>query len=85
MTGTQWIRVGVAVAAHWALFFRILYAACPPREIINSPRYDKFLQIVDYYGGLNIRGIFMKSFYGAKPEDAPPIPSQVKPQTNGAK
>jgi hypothetical protein len=55
----------------WGFFWNGLYCACPPRELFNSPRYNKFLDVVSYYGALNVRSAFMK-LYGALPQDAPP-------------
>ena len=58
----------------WMIFWKLVYGVAPPREIINSPKYDKFLLIVHYYGGINPRKFFQTVIYGAKPEDAPPLP-----------
>jgi hypothetical protein len=66
---------------YWTTFWSLLYAACPPREWFNSPRYDLFLKLVNFYGGLNIRSVFMKVFYKAPPEAAAPVPTKVV--TNG--
>jgi hypothetical protein len=67
-------------AAYWTLFWSLLYALCPPRETINSAKYNKFLEIVNYYGSLNIRSLVMKVLYSAPPptadtrSPAPPVP-----------
>ena len=66
---------------YWSAFWKLVYWAAPPREWFNSPRYDKFLMVVHYYGGLNLRNIFMKALYGADPADAPPLPAKA---ANGA-
>lgn len=58
----------------WMIFWKAVYALAPPREMINSPKYDKFLLLVHYYGSINPRRVFMQLFYGAKPEDSPPLP-----------
>jgi hypothetical protein len=62
-------QIGDAVA-YWGLFWNLLYVLCPPREYFNSPKYNKFLELVSYYGSLNLRSVAMKA-YGAKPQDAP--------------
>lgn len=66
------------VIAYWAFFWNLIYVMCPPREAFNSPKYNKFLDIVSYYGSLNIRSLFMK-VYQAPPSDAPPVPKQPDP------
>ena len=58
------------LVAYWALFWNLLYVLCPPREYFNSPKYNKFLELVSYYGSLNLRSVAMKA-YGAQPQDAP--------------
>jgi hypothetical protein len=42
---------------YWVFFWNLVYVACPPREIFNSPVYDKFLSLVAYYGSMNIRKV----------------------------
>ena len=64
---------------YWTFFWNAVYALCPPREYFNSPRYNRFLEIVSYYGALNVRGIIMKA-YQAPPSAAPPIPPKVDPK-----
>lgn len=70
--------------SYWTLFWSLLYALMPPRETINSARYNKLLAIINYYGSLNIRSLIMK-VYGVPPPTAatrspePPIP----PTTGG--
>lgn len=70
------------VVAYWALFWNAVYVLAPPRETFNSPKYNKFLDLVSYYGSLNIRGLLMK-VYQAPPSAAPPLPpkddSSIKP------
>jgi hypothetical protein len=61
------------VIVYWGAFWNAIYFLAPPREFFNSPKYNKFLDLVSYYGALNIRGIVMK-FYGAQPSEAPPPP-----------
>ena len=56
--------------AYWAFGWNLIYVLCPPRENFHSPGYNKFLDLVSYYGSLNIRSLFMK-FYGAQPQEAP--------------
>jgi hypothetical protein len=63
------------IIVYWAFFWNTVYVLAPPRETFNSPKYNKFLDLVSYYGSLNIRGIFMR-VYGAQPSDAPPVPKQ---------
>jgi hypothetical protein len=70
------IHLGLEIAGEWTLFWSLLYALCPPREWFNSPRYDLFLKLVNFYGGINIRQVFMKGLYQASPGDAPPIPKE---------
>lgn len=60
----------------WGGFWNTLYFLSPPREYFNSPRYNKFLDIVSYYGALNIRSLIMK-IYGAQPSAAPAIPEKI--------
>lgn len=57
---------------YWGFFWNLLYVLCPPREYFNSPHYNKFLDLVSYYGGLNLRGLVMKGLYQAPPNEAPP-------------
>lgn len=59
------------IIAYWAFFWNGVYVLAPPRETFNSPGYNKFLDLVSYYGSLNIRSVFMK-VYGAPPAAAPP-------------
>jgi hypothetical protein len=61
------------VIVYWAFFWNAIYVLAPPRETFNSPKYNKFLDLVSYYGSLNIRSVFMKA-YGAQPSAAPPPP-----------
>lgn len=63
----------------WMIFWKAVYALAPPREMINSPKYDKFLLVVHYYGSINPRKVFMQILYGARPEDAPPMPKPCPP------
>lgn len=58
------------VVVYWGAFWNAIYFLAPPREYFHSPGYNKFLDLVSYYGALNIRGIVMK-FYGAQPSEAP--------------
>jgi hypothetical protein len=58
------------VIVYWAFFWNTVYVLAPPRETFNSPKYNKFLDLVSYYGSLNIRSIFMKA-YGAEPTNPP--------------
>lgn len=62
--------------AYWAFFWNAIYVLAPPRELFHSPRYNKFLDLVSYYGSLNVRGLLMK-IYQADPGDAPPPPGQA--------
>ena len=62
----------------WPFFWNALYALSPPREWFNSPGYNRYLEIVSYYGALNVRSLFMK-FYQAQPQDAPPVPAKLDP------
>lgn len=43
--------------AYWVFFWNGVYVMCPPREMFNSPRYDKFLSLVAYYGSMNVRKV----------------------------
>jgi hypothetical protein len=61
------------VVVYWAFFWNTIYVLAPPRETFNSPKYNKFLDLVSYYGSLNIRSLFMK-VYGAQPSAAAPVP-----------
>lgn len=56
------------IVAYWAFFWNAVYILAPPRETFNSPRYNKFLNLISYYGSLNIRSLLMK-LYGAEPTD----------------
>lgn len=62
------------VIVYWGFFWNAVYFLAPPREWFNSPKYNRFLEVVSYYGALNIRGLVMK-FYQAQPQDAP-LPPQ---------
>jgi hypothetical protein len=65
--------------AYWSFGWNALYALSPPREFFgNSPAYNKYLELVSYYGALNLRSLAMKA-YGATPSDAPPIPPKADP------
>jgi hypothetical protein len=75
-------KIVLDVVAYWAMFWNLLYVLAPPRENFNSPKYNKFLDLVSYYGSLNLRSVAMKA-YGASPMDAPP-PSN-KPEAPGAR
>ena len=61
------------VVVYWGFFWNAIYALSPPREWFNSKKYNRFLDIVNYYGALNLRSLLMK-LYQAAPEDAPPVP-----------
>jgi len=69
------IKIIMDVVAYWAFFWNAVYILCPPREYFNSPKYNKFLDLVSYYGSLNLRGLFMKA-YQAQPSAAPPVPKE---------
>ena len=58
------------VVTYWVFFWNAVYVLSPPREFFNSPRYNKYLDLVSYYGSLNMRGLAMKA-YGSPPADAP--------------
>jgi hypothetical protein len=60
------------IVTYWVFFWNAVYVICPPREFFNSPKYDLFLRIVSYYGGMNVRKITtqMYSVVNGK-EDAP--------------
>jgi hypothetical protein len=73
------VKIALDIAAYWGFFWNILYVLAPPREYFNSPRYNKFLDLVSYYGSLNLRSVAMKA-YGAAPADAPPIPKPASEQ-----
>jgi hypothetical protein len=75
LTLKAWITIAPVL---WGFFWNAVYVACPPREIFNSPRYNKFLEIVSYYGALNIRSAVMK-VYGALPSEALPVPPKADP------
>ena len=64
------------IPAYWVLFWNSVYVLSPPREAINSPKYNKFLDLVSYYGSLNIRSLLMKGVYQAAPSEAPPVPKR---------
>jgi hypothetical protein len=66
------------IVVYWAFFWNAIYVLAPPRETFNSPKYNKFLDLVSYYGSLNIRSVFMKA-YGAPPSAAPPVPKTPDP------
>jgi hypothetical protein len=65
------------IVAYWAFFWNAVYVLCPPRETFNSPKYNKFLDLVSYYGSLNIRGLLMK-IYGAPPTNLTSPKEEVK-------
>ena len=62
----------------WAFFWNLAYVLAPPREYFKSPTYNKVLDLISYYGSLNLRSLAMKA-YGAAPSAAPPIPPQPTP------
>jgi len=68
------------VVAYWAFFWNAVYVLAPPRETFNSPAYNKFLDLVSYYGSLNIRGLLMK-LYGAPPTGE--VQVQAPPKEEG--
>ena len=59
------------IPIYWVFFWNAVYVLAPPRETFNSKGYNKFLDLVSYYGSLNVRGLIMKA-YGAPPASAPP-------------
>lgn len=63
------------IPIYWTFFWNAIYVLSPPREYFHSPGYNRYLDIVSYYGGLNIRSLVMKA-YGAPPSDAPPPPKR---------
>lgn len=63
--------------AYWTFGWNVIYVICPPREYFNSPKYNKFLDLVSYYGSLNVRSLLMK-VYQAPPEAAPPSVSKTE-------
>jgi hypothetical protein len=70
-------KIVTDIVVYWAFFWNAIYVLAPPRETFNSPKYNKFLDLVSYYGSLNIRSVFMKA-YGAQPSEAPSTaPSKV--------
>jgi len=76
-------------AAYWNGFWNVVYVLMPPRENFNSPAYNKFLNVISYYGGLNIRSVIMR-VYGAvpappstPPSSSPPIVVTPDPKSNG--
>jgi hypothetical protein len=66
------------VIVYWAFFWNAIYLLAPPRETFNSPKYNKFLDLVSYYGALNVRSLLMR-LYGAPPSGAPPVPKLPDP------
>jgi hypothetical protein len=58
------------IVVYWGFFWNAIYFIAPPRETFNSPNYNKFLDLVSYYGALNIRSLFMR-LYGAAPTNPP--------------
>jgi hypothetical protein len=73
LTLKAWITLAPII---WGFFWNAIYVLCPPREFFNSPKYNKFLDLVSYYGALNLRSLFMK-VYGAQPSAAPAVPAKV--------
>lgn len=69
------------IVVYWTFFWNAVYVLAPPRETFNSPKYNKFLDLVSYYGSLNIRSLFMKA-YGAGTQDAPAPPVPPAPKGN---
>lgn len=57
------------VVVYWGFFWNTVYALSPPREWFHSPRYNKFLDIVSYYGALNVRSLLMKAYQAPPPEE----------------
>lgn len=59
----------------WVFFWNAVYVLCPPRELVNSPKYDTFLRIVSYYGGMNVRKVTTQlySVVNGKDTPAPPL------------
>lgn len=68
-------RTIMEIPLAWNFFWNAVYVLCPPREYFNSPRYNKFLDLVSFYGSLNIRAVIMKA-YQVQPSAAPPVPKQ---------
>ena len=68
------LKIITDIVVYWAFFWNAVYLLAPPRETFNSPKYNKFLDLVSYYGALNIRSLLMR-LYGAPPSAAPPIPT----------
>lgn len=67
------------IPAYWILFWNTLYVLCPPREYFNSKAYNRVLDLISYYGSLNVRSLIMKA-YGASPNGAPPTNPNGTPQ-----
>lgn len=65
-------KLAMEVLAYWSFFWNAVYVLAPPRETFNSAKYNKFLDLVSYYGSLNIRSLLMKNVYQAPPSNAPP-------------
>jgi hypothetical protein len=64
------------VVTYWAFFWNAIYLLAPPRETFNSTKYNKFLDLVSYYGALNVRSLLMR-LYGAQPSAAPAVPGKI--------
>jgi hypothetical protein len=72
------MKIITDVIVYWTFFWNAIYFLAPPRETFNSPKYNKFLDLVSYYGALNIRSLLMR-LYGAPPSAAPPVPKLPDP------
>ncbi len=70
------------IPVYWVFFWNAVYILCPPRETFNSRGYNKFLDLVSYYGSLNIRSLIMKVYQAPPPDVNTPNPGPapaVKP------
>lgn len=72
MTALQWV-------AYWCLFWTIINAIMPPREIFNDyPAFQKpynvLLMLIAYWGALNWRSLSVKIYgqLGVPVEPKPP-------------
>jgi hypothetical protein len=78
LTYQRIIKIIMDVVVYWGFFWNLVYTLSPPREWFNSAGYNRYLEVVSYYGALNIRSLFMK-IYQAPPSSAPPIPKLPDP------
>ena len=71
------------VAAYWVIFWTIVNALMPPREVFgnSSPktqqRYNTILMIIAYYGALNVRQLTVKMYESVHQDSPVPAPHQL--------